>query len=137
MILRLALLPLILCAACAARADPAPAAALPDPLAAGWHGKPVCEVLRDDAQLRALRCTFPPGTGHERHWHAPHWGYILAGSTMRMTSASGTVTRELKPGASWWSDGIAWHEVENVGTTTGIYLIVEPRGAPPVAASGR
>ena len=100
---------------------------LPDPAQAGWHGHKVCEVLADNAQVRTLRCTFPPGAGHERHFHAPHWGYILAPSTMRITTAKGTVVRELKAGDTWWSDGVAWHEVLNVGTTTGVYLIVEPK----------
>lgn len=100
---------------------------LPDPLQAGWQGEPVCVVLKENTRLRTLRCTFPPGGGHERHFHAPHWGYILQGSTMRITSAAGTAVRELKAGDTWWSDGIAWHEVENVGSTTGVYLIVEPK----------
>lgn len=103
------------------------ASTLPSPLEAGWHGHKVCELLADNARLRTLRCTFPPGGGHERHFHAPHWGYVLAGGTMRITSANGTVTRELKAGDTWWSDGIAWHEALNVGKTTAIYLIVEPK----------
>ena len=102
--------------------------ALPDPLQAGWKGQHVCELLKDNAQMRVLRCTFPPGLGHERHYHAPHWGYILEGSTMRITTGSGTVVRELKAGDSWWSDGIQWHEGLNIGKTTGVYLIVEPKG---------
>lgn len=48
---------------------------------------------------------------------------------MRITTASGTVTRELKAGDTWWSDGVAWNEVFNVGKTTGVYLIVEPKRA--------
>ena len=40
----------------------------------------------------------------------------------RITTAKGTVVRELKAGDTWWSDGVAWHEVLNVGTTTGVYL---------------
>ena len=108
---------------------------LPDPAQAGWHGHKVCEVLADNPQLRTLRCTFPPGEGHERHFHAPHWGYVLAPSTMRITTAKGTVTRELKAGDTWWSDGVAWHEVLNVGTTTGVYLIVEPKRAGASRAS--
>lgn len=115
------------------RAD---AAALPSAIEAGWRGERVCEVLFADAAMRVARCTFPPGGGHERHSHPRHWGYILAGSTMRTTSAAGTVTRELRTGASWHSEGIAWHEVENVGTTTGIYLIVEPLGPDPQRGRG-
>lgn len=100
---------------------------LPSALDAGWQGTRVCELLYENDDVRVARCSFPPGFGHERHYHAPHWGYILAGSTMRITSADGTATRELKAGSNWWSDGIAWHEVENIGTTTGVYLIVEPK----------
>lgn len=101
---------------------------LPTAFEAGWKGKPVCEVLTDKPSMRVAKCTFAPGEGHERHSHLPHWGYILEGSTMRITSGSGTVVRELKAGSSWWSDGIAWHEAVNIGQTTGVYLIVEPRG---------
>ena len=114
----------------AAPAPPPASAPLPDPLGAGWHGHKVCEVLSERPEQRVLRCTFPPGVGHERHYHAPHWGYILAGTTMRITSASGTVVRVLKAGDSWWSDGIDWHEGLNVGQTTGQYLIIEPRNEP-------
>ena len=101
--------------------------ALPTAVDAGWNGEKVCEVLTDNAEMRVARCTFPPGGGHERHSHPPHWGYILYGSTMRMTDAEGTNVRELNAGASWWSDGTEWHEVLNVGDTTGVYLIVEPK----------
>ena len=107
----------------------AAAPSLPEAFDAGWNGHKVCEILKDDATMRVGRCTFPPGGGHERHWHRPHWGYILAGGTMRMTDARGTVERTLKTGASWSSDGIGWHEVLNIGDTTAVYLIVEPKSA--------
>jgi quercetin dioxygenase-like cupin family protein len=106
---------------------PPQATAYPDPLEAGWKGKRVCVVLKEYERLRTLRCTFPPGWGHERHRHAPHWGYILKGSVMRITTASGTVVRKLRAGDSWWSDGLDWHEGRNIGQTTGVYLIVEPK----------
>ncbi len=104
-----------------------PAPPLPTAFDAKWHGKTVCEPLFENAALRAARCTFPPGGGHERHFHLPHWGYIIEGGTMRITDASGIKIRELKSGSSWWSDGIAWHEAVNIGTTTSIYIIVEPK----------
>jgi quercetin dioxygenase-like cupin family protein len=102
-------------------------AALPDPLAAGWRGAPVCERLHEDDALRVLRCAFPPGAGHERHAHPRHFGYALAGGRMRITDERGTREVELATGSSFASDGVAWHMVENVGESTVIYLLVEPR----------
>ena len=63
---------------------------LPDPVAAGWRGQRVCETLSESAEIRVFRCTFPPGVGHERHFHPKHFGYALSGGTMRITDAAGT-----------------------------------------------
>ena len=63
---------------------------LPDPLEAGWKGQAVCEVLQEDHTIRVLKCTFAPGVGHERHEHAPHFGYTLKGSTFKITDEKGT-----------------------------------------------
>ncbi len=101
-------------------------AELPDPLAAGWKGKPVCEKLHEDEANRILRCTFPPGVGHERHFHARHFGYAISGGRARITDSNGTREVDLESGSSFASDGVEWHEVLNVGETTIIYLIVEP-----------
>lgn len=106
--------------------NPAP---LPSAFDAGWHGQRVCEPLFENAEMRAARCTFPPGGGHEKHYHPPHWGYIVQGGTMRITTEAGTVDRVLKSGSNWWSDGIKWHEAVNVGDTTAVYIIVEPKQA--------
>lgn len=103
--------------------------ALPDPLEAGWNGEKVCELLQETDEMRALRCKFPPGVGHERHYHAPHFGYILQGGTMRITDANGTREQPTPDGASWWRPGVEWHEAENVGDTTSVYLIFEPKSA--------
>ena len=102
-------------------------AALPDPLAAGWQGRPVCEKLREDEEMRILRCNFPQGTGHERHHHPRHFGYALSGGRMRITDAKGTRDVELKAGSSFSSEGIPWHEVLNIGDTVVQYLIIEPK----------
>jgi len=98
---------------------------LPDPLAAGWNGEPVCELLHEDAQQRILRCTFPPGVGHEKHFHKAHFGYVIAGGKMRIIDDSGEREVDLQADYSWTSDGISWHEVLNVGETTSVYLIIE------------
>ena len=101
---------------------------LPDPLEAGWEGERVCEVLEETDQIRALCCTFPPGVGHDRHVHTPHFGYVLNdGVVMQITDETGTRTSNPSTaGTSWWSDGNT-HEVLNVGDVTGVYLIIEPK----------
>jgi beta-alanine degradation protein BauB len=124
----LSILPFLALVSCSAvEGVNAPATALPSAFEAGWKGQEVCEPLYENAKVRAARCTFPPGGGHERHYHPPHWGYILQGSTMRISSASGTTDRILKSGTNWWSDGITWHEPVNIGTETAVYIIVEPK----------
>jgi len=100
---------------------------LPDPLAAGWQGSPVCEKLHEDADQRILRCSFPPGVGHERHFHPRHFGYAISGGRMRITDANGTRDVDLATGSSFSSTGVSWHEVVNAGDTTVVYLIVEPK----------
>ena len=94
---------------------------------AGWAGQPVCEMLHEDKQQRVLRCTFAPGAGHERHYHPAHFGYAIAGGRMQIIDASGQREVKLTAGSSYSSAGVDWHEVKNVGDTTVIYLLVEPR----------
>lgn len=98
---------------------------LPDPLQAGWEGQTTCEKMFETETSRILRCTFPPGVGHERHFHLPHFGYALSGGKMRMTDASGSRDLDLEAGTNYFSEGVVWHEVLNIGTTTVQYLIVE------------
>jgi hypothetical protein len=102
--MRLPLLGIVLTAlvACTAQSTlPAPTAPpLPTAFDAGWKGERVCEPLFENERMRAARCTFPPGGGHERHSHPAHWGYIVQGTTMRITTATGTVDRVLKSGTN-------------------------------------
>ena len=99
--------------------------ALPDPLIAGWNGAPVCEKLHEDAHQRILRCTFAPGVGHQRHFHASNFGYAISGGRMQITDESGVREVDVSTGSNFMSAGIAWHEVLNIGETTVVYLIVE------------
>lgn len=103
---------------------------LPDPLEAGWNGEPVCVRLHEDEHLRVLRCSFPPGVGHERHYHPPHVGYVLTGGSMQVTDAEGTRTIDIPDGYTFSNpDGIAWHEALNVGDRESTYLMIEPKQA--------
>ena len=114
-----AIIALVSAASCTA------AHSLPDPLKAGWLGEPVCDLLHEDSYQRILLCEFAPGAGHERHFHAPHFGYAIEGGRMRITDSAGAREVDLPTGSSFTSEGVAWHEVLNVGRTTVIYLIVE------------
>ena len=98
---------------------------LPDPLEAGWKGNKVCEKLHEDEKQRVLRCTFPPGVGHEKHFHAPNVGYTILGGKMQITDASGSRIVEINTGDFHVSQGPEWHEVVNVGDTTLVYLLME------------
>ena len=100
---------------------------LPTALEAGWKGQKVCELLEEDEMIRVVRCTFPPGVGHERHFHPAHFGYTLKAGDMQVTDASGVRVIKGKQGAYWQSDGVPWHEAVNVGGTTAEYLIVEKK----------
>ncbi|MGE0532540.1 MAG: cupin domain-containing protein [Hyphomonadaceae bacterium] len=113
------------CASASAQVEPLPMA-----LCAGWEGERVCEVLQEDAQIRVLRCTFPPGVGHEMHYHPPHFGYVLEGNrVMRITTASGVVDRPVSAGSSFSNDAEIQHAALNVGEETTRYLIIEKKYA--------
>lgn len=100
---------------------------LPDPLAAQWEGQAVCEVLEETKNIRVLLCSFPPEVGHERHYHAPHAGYVVTGGRMQITDATGTRVVDAAAGSAFFSEGVDWHEVLNVGTTTAQFLIIEAK----------
>lgn len=100
---------------------------LPDPLEAGWQGKSVCEVIEDSKELRVLKCTFPPNVGHEKHFHAPHVGYTIAGSTFKIVDQNGTRVVNVPSGYSFSNDTIIEHEVLNIGDSTAVFLIIETK----------
>ncbi len=127
--MRTAIIGLALLPAACANVDPQDSEGLPDPLAAGWEGQQVCEVLQDNDAIRILRCTFPPGVGHEKHFHAPHVGYALKGGSARIWDSSGEREATTPDGYSWWTPERSVHENLNIGDETSIYLIVEPKRA--------
>lgn len=100
---------------------------LPDPLEAGWKEGKVCELLKENERFRVLKCTFPPGGGHDKHYHKPHFGYALSGSIFQIEDETGTREVQLKSGSHFSSEGVDWHRVVNVGDSTSVYLIFEPK----------
>jgi quercetin dioxygenase-like cupin family protein len=101
---------------------------LPEAFDAGWQGENTCELLYETESVRVAHCSFPPGIGHEKHFHYPHFGYVLQGGLMRITDAEGAVKEQrTTTGKSWSSSGITVHEALNIGDTTTSYLIVEPK----------
>ena len=102
-----------------------PKNSLPDPLEAGWNNEAVCEVIEDNKDVRILKCTFEPGVGHEKHYHNPHYGYTIAGSTFRIKDTTGTREVNVPTGYSFSKDEISTHEVLNIGDSTAVFLIIE------------
>lgn len=100
---------------------------LPDPLEAGWQNASVCEEIVNNDKMRVLRCTFPPGVGHERHYHAEHFGYTVTGSRFRIIDNSGTREVDVPSGSDFYNEHIDWHEVLNIGDSTAVFLIIEPK----------
>lgn len=101
---------------------------LPEAFDAGWKGEKTCELLYETETMRVGRCSFPPGIGHEKHFHYPHFGYVLEGGVLSITDEAGNVeVRKTTTGKSWSTDKITVHEALNVGDTTTSYLIVEPK----------
>lgn len=100
---------------------------LPDAHEAGWNGQSVSEIIHEDATMRVLKCTFPPNVGHEKHYHVPHFGYTVKGSTFQITDEKGTKTLNVKTGSTFSKSEISVHEVLNVGDSTAVFLIYEPK----------
>ena len=99
---------------------------IPNAFDAGWKGEETCELLYETESERVGRCVFPPGIGHEKHFHYPHFGYVLEGGTLSITDAAGaTEVRQTIAGKSWSTEKITVHEALNIGDTTTSYLIVE------------
>ena len=102
--------------------------ALPHAFDAGWKGQKTCELLFADDTMRVARCVFPPGVGHEKHFHNPHFGYVLEGGTLRIEDSDGERDVTPQAGGSWSTTEVTIHQTLNIGETTSSFLIVEPIG---------
>jgi quercetin dioxygenase-like cupin family protein len=100
--------------------------ALPHAFDAGWKGQETCELLFTDDSMRVARCVFPPGVGHEKHYHKPHFGYVLEGGTLSIVDSNGEREVTTETGRSWSTTTVTVHQAMNIGDTTSSYLIMEP-----------
>ncbi len=100
---------------------------LPDPLQAGWNNTAVCEVMVDNEEMRVLKCTFAPGVGHDKHYHPAHYAYAISGSRFRIEDESGIREVDFPTGSNYYSEGVKWHKALNIGDSTAVFLIVEPK----------
>ena len=46
---------------------------------------------------------------------------------MRLNYGAEDMERVIPEGFSWWSDGVDWHNGVNIGDTTVVYVIIEPK----------
>jgi lysophospholipase L1-like esterase len=106
---------------------PMPAESLPHAFDAGWKGQKTCQVVFENPSLRVGHCAFPAGVGHEKHYHNPHWGYVLEGSTLKIIDAGGERELTTQTGSSWETTERTVHEAVNIDDHETSYIIVEPR----------
>ena len=95
-----------------------------------WHSLPLGDALTaQDAfpDPEHSRCSFPPSVGHERHFHGRHFGYAMPAAGYESPMPAAHAKSDLATGSSFTSPGVAWHEVVNIGDTTVVYLIIEPK----------
>jgi hypothetical protein len=65
--------------------------------------------------------------GHERHYHKPHYGYAISGSRFQLKDTTGIKEVDISSGTGFSSQGTKWHEALNVGDSTAVFLIIEPK----------
>jgi quercetin dioxygenase-like cupin family protein len=117
----------LICAIQPAAATAATEVDLPHAFDAGWKGQKTCELLFEDATVRVARCVFPPGIGHEKHYHNPHFGYVLESGTMKIVNSKGEREVRTEAGTHWSTTQRTVHEAVNTGDTATGYLVVEPK----------
>ncbi len=102
----------------------------PDALSVEWQDQKPCEKLFEDAEIRVLRCTFPPGSMHVRHSHPAYLSYVLSGGKGQIQDEKGTRQIEVRTDSYLNIKPIPWHEMTNTGDTTLRYLLVERKYEP-------
>jgi quercetin dioxygenase-like cupin family protein len=104
-------------------------------LSGEWQGKKLCEKFYEDAQVRVVRCTFPPGSVHVCHSHPAYIGYFVSGGQAQVQDEKGTRKADFANGAVIDVPPVSWHEFANVGDTTMQVLVVEKKYEAPSPVS--
>jgi len=103
---------------------------VPDSMAVEWQGKKMCENLYEDAQIRVLRCTFPPGSIQSKHSHPGYFGYVLSGGKFTVEDDKGKREVEQATGQSGASPPTPGHIITNTGNNMFSVLLVEKKYEP-------
>ena len=53
--------------------------------------------------------------------------YTLAGGKFRIKDTTGVREVDIPTGYDFYNEKVEWHEVLNIGETTAVFLIVEPK----------
>lgn len=87
-------------------------------------------VLVDNAQVRVIESTLPPGAKDPMHTHPAGWYYVTRPGAMNVIYADGRKeTWAPKAGESGWLPGEAAHSSENIGRTPITFVLVEVKSA--------
>jgi quercetin dioxygenase-like cupin family protein len=82
-------------------------------------------VTLENSHVRVIEGVLQPGDREQLHSHPAFVTYIVSGSTIRNHFADGTVVEaEFKSGDVLWRDPQT-HWIENIGTTTLQFILVE------------
>jgi quercetin dioxygenase-like cupin family protein len=82
------------------------------------------KVRFENARIRVLEATLPPGVKEQVHSHPAYVIYVVAGGKVRNYAADGKITEsELKTGDTIYRDPLT-HAAENSGDTTMHMILV-------------
>ena len=91
----------------------------------------VNKVLFENAHIRVVQSTFPPGASEPVHTHPASWYYVTRPGTLRVRYTDGKVEMWApKAGEQAWLDGERPHRSRNVGHGVMQYILVEVKDAP-------
>lgn len=89
---------------------------------------PMEHVKLENSQVRVIEGVLQPGEREQMHSHPAFVTYVVSGSKIRNHFADGTVVdATLETGDALWRDPQT-HWVENIGTTTLHFIVVELKG---------